>query len=370
MGQMAVRIALQCSEMDSQIILNEDNVVARLLSRAGEAIYNDAGGMVVGNNPFQVAWLPKMTQDDQLSNIQKISKQLVLRLKPMIIFEGNIPADISNNSVLAELMQNPFSNTEPAKQPPRAWLGEPVTIKEPTAVIWPRQNGANLLIIGQQDFAMAGVLSSALLSLLVQLSPQASKFIILDDSPASSSTGAKLKSIDSMLGSRCRFARASQIADVISELAIEVKHRLENGGHDSSQTQFLLISGLQRFRMLYRKEDDWSFRPEEGSVSIDRQLADILCTGPSTGIHTIIGADTFNTVEKVVDRQTLREFNNRVLFQMSASDSSNLIDSPVANQLGPQRALFYDAEQGILEKFRFYAPPDDRWLKKVWVNQS
>jgi len=30
----------------------------------------------------------------------------------------------------------------------------------------------------------------------------------------------------------------------------------------------------------------------------------------------------------------MREFDNRVLFQMSAADSSNLIDSPIANKLG------------------------------------
>ena len=58
MGQMAVRIALQCSEADSQLILDDDNLAARLLSRPGEAIYNDASGMVIGNNPFQTSWLP------------------------------------------------------------------------------------------------------------------------------------------------------------------------------------------------------------------------------------------------------------------------------------------------------------------------
>src|SRR5690606_11746333 len=41
MGQMGVRIALQCSESDSYLILSEDNAAARLLSRPGEAIYND-----------------------------------------------------------------------------------------------------------------------------------------------------------------------------------------------------------------------------------------------------------------------------------------------------------------------------------------
>jgi len=365
MGQMAVRIALQCSEMDSQVILNEDNVVARLLSRPGEAIYNDAGGMVVGNNPFQVAWLPKITQDQYLESIHKFQKQLVLSHEPMIIFEGNIPADISNNSFLAKAMQNPFKNNNPAKHPPCAWLGEPVTIKDPTAVVWTRQNGANLLIVGQQDFAMTGILSSALLSLLLQLSPEAAKFTILDGSPPDSSINAKLKTIDSFFPHKCRFPKPSKIKDVIPEVALEVQKRLDDSSYDSTQTQFLFISGLQRLRMLYRNEDDWSVRPDEKTLSIDRQLADIIRGGPSVGIHTILAADTFNTVERVVDRQTLREFNNRVLLQMSASDSSNLIDSPVANQLGPQRVLFYNDELGILEKFRFYAPPDKTWLKKL-----
>src|SRR3989442_14375731 len=44
--QMAVRIALQCSETDANLILSKDNSAARLLSRPGEAIYNDANGLV------------------------------------------------------------------------------------------------------------------------------------------------------------------------------------------------------------------------------------------------------------------------------------------------------------------------------------
>ena len=58
LGQMAVRIALQCSEADAHLILSEDNSAARLLSRPGEAIYNDSNGLIEGNHPFQVVWLP------------------------------------------------------------------------------------------------------------------------------------------------------------------------------------------------------------------------------------------------------------------------------------------------------------------------
>jgi hypothetical protein len=50
---------------------------------------------------------------------------------------------------------------------------------------------------------------------------------------------------------------------------------------------------------------------------------------------------------------------------MSAADSSNLIDSPMANKLGMHRALAYSEEQGIMEKFRPYALPDQAWLDHV-----
>ena len=48
---------MQCSEADAHLILSEDNTAARLLTRPGEAIYNDANGMMEGNNLFQVVWL-------------------------------------------------------------------------------------------------------------------------------------------------------------------------------------------------------------------------------------------------------------------------------------------------------------------------
>ena len=70
-GQMAVRIALQCSEADAHLILSEDNSAARLLSRPGEAIYNDANGLVEGNNLFQVVWLSDDQRDNYLDQIER-----------------------------------------------------------------------------------------------------------------------------------------------------------------------------------------------------------------------------------------------------------------------------------------------------------
>ena len=71
------------------------------------------------------------------------------------------------------------------------------------------------------------------------------------------------------------------------------------------------------------------------------------------------------SIDRTFDRGTMREFDNRVLFQMSASDSSSLIDSPNANKLGYHKALVYSEEQGVMERFRPYALPDTEWLVLV-----
>jgi hypothetical protein len=64
----------------------------------------------------------------------------------------------------------------------------------------------------------------------------------------------------------------------------------------------------------------------------------------------------------------MREFEMRVLFQMSVADSSNLIDTPLAAKLGMHRALYYSEEQGRLEKFRPYGLPSEEWLG--WVQRQ
>ncbi len=76
-SQMAVRIALQCSETDAHLILSEDNTAARLLTRPGEAIYNDANGMLEGNSLFQISWLGDEERD-------KLLRPLADRARPRV----------------------------------------------------------------------------------------------------------------------------------------------------------------------------------------------------------------------------------------------------------------------------------------------
>ncbi len=81
-------------------------------------------------------------------------------------------------------------------------------------------------------------------------------------------------------------------------------------------------------------------------------FGDVLRDGPPLGIHTIIWCDSVNNLNRTFDRQGTKEFENRILFQMSSNDSSTLIDTPAASKLGENRALYYSEEENRTEKFR------------------
>jgi hypothetical protein len=159
------------------------------------------------------------------------------------------------------------------------------------------------------------------------------------------------------------------LAQVIAAVAEEVERRPKSNEVEGPET-YLFINGLQRFRDLRREEDDFgSFSgSEEQKPSQAKQLAAVLREGASLGVHVVVWCDTYNNASRAFDRQALREFELRVLFQMSAADSSNLIDSPQASRLGPHRAYFHSEEEGRLEKFRPYGVPPDSWL--AWFKEQ
>ena len=104
-GQMVIRIALQCNEADAYLIMDQDNPAPRLLSRPGEGIYNDTAGSIEGNSPFQTVWLPDHERDGYLAKIRERADKG--RYPGPIVFEGNAPADVSENLLLNAALASP-----------------------------------------------------------------------------------------------------------------------------------------------------------------------------------------------------------------------------------------------------------------------
>ena len=152
---------------------------------------------------------------------------------------------------------------------------------------------------------------------------------------------------------------------LLATLADEVERRTKGG---AGEPTFLFLYGLQRLRDVRREEDFGFARRGEDKSSTAKLFANLLRDGPPVGVFTFAWCDNLNNLNRTLDRQMLREFEMRVLFQMSAADSSNLIDSPLAAKLGPHRALYYTEDQGRLEKFRPYGLPSAEWLR--WLQTA
>lgn len=367
-GQMAVRIALQCSESDSYLILSEDNPAARLLTRPGEAIYNDASGLLEGNSPFQVVWLPDDARDEKLRQVREKTATLRRKPPPALVFEGNLPSNMERNAGLLSLLSGEGRS---ARVAPKIWLGDAVSIKDPTSVTFRPQSGASLLIVGQSERAAFGLLVGATVALAARL-PQPPREgnaprITIIEGPSPEWDGATpLLEAASRLAPTARHTAARGADEAIVTVYGELERRRATE-HAEFEPIFLVVHGVHRFRSLRKAEDDYGFsgNGEEAVTKPDKQFMSILREGPTVGIHTIAWCDNVANLERAIDRRGVKEFDLRVLFQMSGADSSALIDSPHAQSLGQNRALLYSEETGTFEKFRPYAPPDNQALARL-----
>jgi energy-coupling factor transporter ATP-binding protein EcfA2 len=377
LGQMAVRIALQCTETDAHLILSDDNSAARELARPGEAIYNDANGLAEGNSHFQVVWLDDRKRDRYLREIADLAKSRGVSPPEPIVFEGHAPADLARCEPLLRARGRKRSARLASVS---AWLGEAVAIKDPTAVVFSPQAAANFLLIGPNEAAALGCLNALLESLAAQCTFAPPSAIASGDTPAETSHEPKapharlvlahassegepvhrwIESLEGRLALPVEVIPPRELSSVLAEFVAEYERRQTLTG-TAPPPWFLLLVDLQRFRELRKSDDDFSFsrRGEEKPANPSKQFATLIREGPAVGLHTVIWCDGMNTLGRFFDRSTQKEFAHRVLFQMSAGDSSNLIDSPAASRLGPFRGLYYQEERATIEKFRPYGLPE------------
>jgi DNA segregation ATPase FtsK/SpoIIIE, S-DNA-T family len=397
MGQMAVRVALQCSEADAHLILSDErNEAARFLSRPGEAIYNDQNGLLAGNHPFQVVWLPEAQRIGYLRQIEERSTEQGGGRNETIVFEGDQPADPADNLQFREILKR--GPTASPSAPQKAWLGAAVAIKEPTAATFGRHAGSNLLVVGAWEDSALGVLANAVIALAAHntpdrldketrrqgdkeipaqsraevdtsspqpLAPSAKRFYILDGTRPESPEAGTWQRIASAVPHQIEVADMRDTAKVVAEVAAELSRR-ESANMDDAPPIYLVIFNGGRFRDLRRGEDDFSFSMDRDKPpSPDKQWAEILRNGPAWGVHTLLWCDSYNNVNRLLDRTAMREFEMRVAFQMSAADSSSLLDNPAAAKLRQHRGLFASEDLGTLEKFRPYGIPTQEWLHTV-----
>jgi hypothetical protein len=359
LGQMVVRVALQCNEADAYLIMDEGNPAPRLLSRPGEGIYNDMAGAIEGNSPFQTVWLDDEERDRWLDRVRATAEERGRGDLVPFVFEGNAPADIRDNRELERLL------VQPTAQPTGAahlWMGAPNSIKGPTEIVLERQSGNHVLLIGQRDEAALAILAAGLISLSAQYPKGAARALVFDVTSPELPERRYLEQLAAQLPLGVELLRQTDLQPVLGQLVESLPTRSE--APESAAPVFIFIHGLQRFNKL-RAEEDFGFGGDDTKQTPAGLLSHLITEGARLGIHLILSCDSYNNVTRYLNRKAMSEFELRVLFQMSANDSASLIDNPKASGLGLHRALYFNAQQGTLETFRPYALPEPAWIEEI-----
>ena len=359
---MAVRIAMHCSESDAALILSDENTAARLITRPGEAIYNDAGGLIEGNQPFQVAWLSSDVHQDMLTEISRRDKSFADEMPPPVIFEGNRPSRWTPalaKAALAHLVDSPTSNESGEL---RGLLGESVEIGPPVSLNLSRNAGRNVLMIPAAE-ARQGLLASTI-SGFVRCNPKTE--VVYFDGNRSGETPS-LSPWMTAVGIEHSHIRARNCEAEMSRLAELVKTR----GDDAMGVPPILvvIDPLDRFRDLRQDETfNFSLDNPDGGLSGAHAIREILKDGPSANVFSIVVCGGAEILGRWLPRSSHHDLELRVLGRLNASDSSMLMDSPAASDLSTSTLLLYDESDGRMQKFRQCDLPevDDvkEWLKR------
>jgi len=359
LDQMAIRIAMQCSDADSRLVLSADNPAARLLSRPGEAIYNSATGLVEGNNLFQVARLSDADHEAKLTLVGRIARHSGKPIPMPIVFEGNELSRLTDCRTLGALIN---ADDWPTKKGVDLVLGEPIAIRDPIVARIRRQSSSNLLVLSRDEAEGVGMCVASILSILAQQRPGMARVVIADFTLAESEWAERAEQIAIAFPHDVKvLSRQVEVAESVKEISDEAKRR--GGAPAEASNIYLVLQGLQRMKIL--RADDGSFGYKDDPATPTEHLATILRDGPEVGIHVIAWCDTYSSSCRVADRRMMREFGLRAGGAMSADDSQSFFDDAAASRIDkPHRIIFSEEERpGQFDKFRPYSLPPREWIE-------
>ena len=340
LGQMAVRVALQCGESDAGLIFTDDNMAARLLKHPGEAIYNDASGLVEGNQPMQVAFVRPTRHVEMLASISARDQSFAEHLPATVVFEGN-------RACRWTAAMDQTVKDENAGSSPVMLLGESVRIGPPTSIRWSRQTGRNVLLI-----TSGTTTHEVLMTMLISLRKSDPSLPIDYFHAARADDPIEFSDRMNQSGIAHREIKPRDTESRLRELVGSLEDR-----DDDAPMQVVVIDPLDRFRDLRQSDRyDLSFSNQEPTAAADLQR--LLRDGPAAGILVIITCGSAETLSRWLPRSSMHDLELKILGPMTANDSSLLIDSNEASQLSAATLLVFDESDGSLSKFRHCELPD------------
>jgi hypothetical protein len=233
-------------------------------------------------------------------------------------------------------------------------LGEPVEPGSPVEVRFHRDDGANLLVVADNEAVGQGVLAGAITTAARSTVPRL-EIRVLDFMPIESGFGEAALALgdraEVVVGRRRNFTR------MLEQVHGLVRTRLDDPRGRRTPCLFV-VNGLEHAREL---DVGATGDAAGGDRAVFARLEEIVQSGPSVGVHTLLWARSRDTLDQRLTRDIVNAFALRVVGPMDEQTSDELIESTAAASLPPWQVVLYDEFRSRLVPFRPYAVPKRTW---------
>lgn len=358
LDQVAIRIVLKTSDADSRRFLSDENPAGSRLTRPGEAVFNPDGGRVEGNLVFQVAMTSDEGRDGAVKAARMAADETGFSRKPLI-FDGTRAIGIDDSEGVKTLLRR---DQVPDKRALHIYLGLPVSINGDGAVRLWRRAGGNLLLLSRDIGLVLGALTTGLLTAGVAAGNNL-RIHIVENLGIDEDHAELLARVSGELPNA--MYRRRKLDALLTDLVTEVRDRT-NAEDFGRERILLVVNALQRAREL---GEDTYFDPTE-TDSPRGHLRTLLRDGPEVGVHTVVVADTVETLDRRLGDSALSEFGMRFISQCSSAASQRLLMSDKATDLGGSYVIISEPDDDRMEKVRPFPVPDSAWLAAAQGGQA
>lgn len=404
-GNIHLRVGMKMTEADVKSLQEfgrEGKQLIKACKVPGQVVINDAAGDDERNIAGQVA---KISEQLRSALISKLSEKWYQSTSEdqrhnIIVLNGTGQPNLIDNpklNALARIFADRPSETHWAKyanmphhqggleenewytseRPSVFWIGQELNIHGHTAITFKRRINENLLIVGDNNDARLGIMTSMLSQLLVNFSKDQYQATIVDKSVKGSPWHGQLERVINSLYNNENIQLIDKNSEFKDQLTKTAKLLSERKALDDDELEdlpciFIFIYEAQRIADL--QKDKGQFGVKELSET-GQLLHDLVESGPAVGIHIILAFDAVTSLNAVFETRELDRFRHKVAMQMSEKESFSMITNDRASKLQrdgskPIYAIYADQKRNFPIKFKPYCFVSSDELSEQAANLS
>ena len=390
-GNMHLRIALKMTLSDVQGLTEFGRNGKRLIEgcdQPGKAVVNDQAGAEDSNEFGKVAYMDKETQitPTVLALIEKAEHEIPAERRfATVVFDGKRQPNLCENPQMMDIIRLPHRPDEegwrkiaaaPAhrqglgimdwfrgERPLCLWLGQELNVHGQAKVILRRRQSENVLLVGDNQMAICGVMTSILVSVAVMEPSSAARVWVMDravpGTPWHKTLESTVANFLRPLGYECVSSfDTKEVSTWIVEWVVELERRatLDEDVLMVQPTWLMLVSNADRLTSLARVSGRIGTLSDSPDGALLKQL---LAKGPVLGLHVVLSFPTSTALKQSFERGQLELFKHRIATQMGDADSFFVFERDIASKLQkvaarPIFAIYRDTSSGVDIKFKPY----------------